>query len=169
MIVVGQLWTGLWTPAHRALLAPYLRRCSLRDGQQTLLSLCSRAADGARQLWSHFTDRTLPCTRPRPYPGAAQLWTDLTAELALPTTLGDFNGAIEGHRGSTTPGAMGLTNNMMKGWPPRWRDRCAPWTGILASARITDKHGVPNPMLRQGTDRACYSAQWGRGCFVLYH
>ena len=24
-------------------------------------------------------------------------------------------------------------------------------------------------MLRQDTDRACYLAQWGRGCSVLYH
>ena len=34
---------------------------------------------------------------------------------------------------------------------------------------ITDKHGVPSPMLRQDADRACYLAQWGRGCFMLYH
>ena len=38
-----------------------------------------------------------------------------------------------------------------------------PSTGILTWARTTDKHRDPNPMLRQATDRACYSAQWGRG------
>ena len=42
---------------------------------------------------------------------------DLSAELAAPPTLGEFNGTINGHRGSTTPGATGLTYNMVKGWP----------------------------------------------------
>ena len=51
----GQLWTGLWTPKQRDLLAPYLHRCTLRDGQRTLLTLSQRATDGVRHLWTCFT------------------------------------------------------------------------------------------------------------------
>ena len=39
-------------------------------------------------------------------------------ELALPPTLTEFQAAIRGHRGSTSPGTTGLTNNIAKGWPP---------------------------------------------------
>ena len=35
-----------------------------------------------------------------------------------PPTLTEFQVAIHGHRGSTSPGATGLTHNMAKGWPP---------------------------------------------------
>ena len=38
-------------------------------------------------------------------------------ELASPPTLAEFQRAIHGHQGSTTPGATGLTYNMAKGWP----------------------------------------------------
>ena len=35
----GHLWTGLWTPQHRALLGPHLRHCTLQEGQRILLQL----------------------------------------------------------------------------------------------------------------------------------
>ena len=54
----GHLWTGLWTPEQRGLPAPYLRRCLFRDGQRTLLILCTRATESAQQLWTQST-RTL--------------------------------------------------------------------------------------------------------------
>ena len=37
--------------------------------------------------------------------------------LRPPPTLDEFISAIDGHRGSTTPGAIGLTYHMVKGWP----------------------------------------------------
>ena len=92
----GQLWTGLWTPAHRALLAPHLNRCSLHDGQQNLFTLCSRAADGARQLWSHYyTDRIKaaaaastppwppPPPPPEPPPLPTGLWMSTPPDLLV--------------------------------------------------------------------------------------
>ena len=51
----GQLWTGLWTPEQRGLIAPALHRCTLREGQRTLLTLSQRATEGVRQLWTRFT------------------------------------------------------------------------------------------------------------------
>ena len=50
-------------------------------------------------------------------PGVEHVRADLARELATPPSLGEFNGIIAGHRGSTTPGATGLTYNMVKGWP----------------------------------------------------
>ena len=58
-------------------------------------------------LWTALTD----------IPGVDQARRDLSAELATPPTLSEFNGTINGHRGSITPGATGLTYNMVKGWP----------------------------------------------------
>ena len=58
-------------------------------------------------LWRALTD----------IPGVDLVRRDLATELAAPPTLGEFNGIIASHRGSTTPGATGLTYNMVKGWP----------------------------------------------------
>ena len=58
-------------------------------------------------LWQALTD----------VPGVDRVRLDLATELAAPPTLGEFNGIIASHRGSTTPGATGLTYNMVKGWP----------------------------------------------------
>ena len=58
-------------------------------------------------LWQALTD----------VPGVDLVRRDLATELAAPPTLGEFNGIIASHRGSTTPGATGLTYNMVKGWP----------------------------------------------------
>ena len=68
----GQLWTGLWTPHHRALLSPHLRLCTLQEGQRTLLLLSTWATTGVTTLWSHFKEHihdlkplpTLPTTFP---------------------------------------------------------------------------------------------------------
>ena len=64
----GQLWTGLWTPQQRGLLAPYLHRCTLRDGQRTLLTLGQRATEGVRQLWTRFTTLVEEVTDAPPAP-----------------------------------------------------------------------------------------------------
>ena len=85
-------------------------------------------ADLSNLLWRALTD----------VPGASQVRTDLTAELAFPPTLGEFNGAIEGHRGSTTPGASGLTYNMVKGWP-------APFQ-MFAHHRLVALWGTPETL-----------------------
>ena len=53
----GQLWTGLWTPQHRALIGPHLRLCSLKEGQHTLLHISTWAAKGVPTLWTHFKER----------------------------------------------------------------------------------------------------------------
>ena len=59
-------------------------------------------------LWQALTD----------VPHINQVRDDLAVELALPPSLSEFQAAIQGHRGSTSPGATGLTYNMAKGWPP---------------------------------------------------
>ena len=61
----------------------------------------------SRLLWQALTD----------IPGVELVRRELATELAAPPTLGEFNGIIASHRGSTTPGATGLTYNMVKGWP----------------------------------------------------
>ena len=58
-------------------------------------------------LWRALTD----------VPQINQVRDDLAVELALPPSLTEFQAAIHGHRGSTSPGATGLTYNMAKGWP----------------------------------------------------
>ena len=58
-------------------------------------------------LWRALTD----------VPQISQVRDDLAVELALPPSLTEFQAAIQGHRGSTSPGATGLTYNMAKGWP----------------------------------------------------
>ena len=50
-------------------------------------------------------------------PGVDAVRAELQGELAAPPTLDEFISTIEGHRGSTTPGATGLTYHMVKGWP----------------------------------------------------
>ena len=57
-------------------------------------------------LWRALTD----------VPHIHQVRADLTVELASPPTLTKFQAAIYGHRGSTSPGATGLT--FSKRWPP---------------------------------------------------
>ena len=46
------------------------------------------------------------------------LQTALQHALSSPPTLQEFTAAIQFHKGSTAPGATGLTYNMVKGWPP---------------------------------------------------
>ena len=58
-------------------------------------------------LWRALTD----------VPRTSLVLQDLTTELASPPTLAEFQRALHGHQGSTTPGATGLTYNMAKGWP----------------------------------------------------
>ena len=48
----------------------------------------------------------------------APLQQDLQLALCSPPTLAEFTAAIHCHKGSTAPGASGLTYNMVKGWPP---------------------------------------------------
>ena len=47
----------------------------------------------------------------------AELRRDLQQALESPPSLAEFQAAIQHHRGSTAPGATGLTYNMVKGWP----------------------------------------------------
>ena len=42
---------------------------------------------------------------------------DLGQALQAPPTLEEFKAAVSNHKGSTAPGATGLTYNMVKGWP----------------------------------------------------
>ena len=64
--------------------------------------------DLAALLWRALTD----------VPNVGLVQADLEKELAHPPTLDEFTAAIHHHRGSTSPGATGLTYNMAKGWPP---------------------------------------------------
>ena len=57
-------------------------------------------------LWDAFT-----------YPlRDAALQQDLQQALSSPPSLSDFQAALHHHKGSTAPGATGLTYNMVKGW-----------------------------------------------------
>ena len=58
----GQLWTGLWTGAHRFLLEPQLRACTLRAGQRTLARLRASAIGGSRN--SGTTIKAMPKRQP---------------------------------------------------------------------------------------------------------
>ena len=51
-------------------------------------------------------------------PQAALVRHDLDIALAEPPTLADFARAIQHLGPSTSPGATGLTYNMVRGWPP---------------------------------------------------
>ena len=51
-------------------------------------------------------------------PQAALVRQDLDIALAQPPTLEDFSNAIRHLGPSTSPGATGLTYNMVRGWPP---------------------------------------------------
>ena len=62
----------------------------------------------AELLWRALTD----------VPNIQPVRDDLAVELAMPPTLAEFHAAIQGHQGSTSPGATGLTYNMAKGWTP---------------------------------------------------
>ena len=51
------------------------------------------------------------------------LQQDLQRALLSPPTLAEFQAAIQHHKGSTAPGATGLTYNMVKGWPTQVTER----------------------------------------------
>ena len=59
------------------------------------------------------------------------LQQDLRQALLSPPTLGEFQAAIHHHKGSTAPGATGLTYNMVKGWPAPVTERVH---GLLTQA-----------------------------------
>ena len=61
----------------------------------------------SHHLWEAFT---FPL-----HHSALQL--DLRLALSAPPTLEEFKAAVTHHKGSTAPGATGLTYNMVKGWP----------------------------------------------------
>ena len=58
-------------------------------------------------LWEAFT---LPLQH-------TVLQHELSQALRAPPTLAEFQAAVRHHKGSTAPGATGLTYNMVKGWP----------------------------------------------------
>ncbi|OXE35816.1 MAG: hypothetical protein CGW95_11575, partial [Phenylobacterium zucineum] len=60
-----------------------------------------------RPFWTAFTD----------IPHVQQVQENLADILLEPPSLHDFMAAIKGHKGSTAPGATGLTYNMLKAWP----------------------------------------------------
>ena len=59
-------------------------------------------------LWDAFTQPLQLST----------LQQELQTALGSPPSLAEFKAAIHFHKGSTAPGASGLTYNMVKGWPP---------------------------------------------------
>ena len=75
---------------------------------------------------------------------------------ALPQRRAGANSRLWRESSPPSPPTQSPHDPLQTGKPP-------PSIGTLAWARTTDKHRVPNPMLRQGADRACYLAQWGRG------
>ena len=58
-------------------------------------------------LWEAFT---LPLQH-------TALHQDMVTALQSPPSLPEFQAAIRHHKGSTAPGATGLTYDMVKGWP----------------------------------------------------
>ena len=72
-------------------------------------------------------------------PGVDRVRADLQGALSAPPTLDEFTSAIDGHRGSTTPGATGLTYHMVKGWP-------SPTRGF-AHHRLVELWGLPDTPL----------------------
>ena len=64
--------------------------------------------DLSHQLWQAFT-APLQLTA---------LQQELQRALRDPPSLAEFTAAIHSHKGSTAPGATGLTYNMVKGWSP---------------------------------------------------
>ena len=70
-----------------------------------------------RQAGHSLRSRDAPVAGTGRPPGSDTVRADLQGELAAPPTLDEFISAIFGHRGSTTPGATGLTYHMVKGWP----------------------------------------------------
>ena len=60
-----------------------------------------------QDLWEAFT---LPLQH-------TALHQDMVTALQSPPSLSEFQAAIKHHKGSTAPGATGLTYNMVKGWP----------------------------------------------------
>ena len=74
-----------------------------------------------RSLWEAFTSPLQ----------LSSLQQDLRQALSCPPSLLEFQAAILHHRGSTAPGATGLTYNMVKGWPPTVTERVH---GLLSQA-----------------------------------
>ena len=81
----GQLWTGLWTAEHRALLSPHLRLCTHKEGQRILLNISTWTTSGVTTLWTHFKEHV----------------QDLEPLPTLPTTLPN---APNGRHGAPRPG-----------------------------------------------------------------
>ena len=52
----GQLWTGLWTAAHRHLIQGALAGCTLRAGRQILRDLSTRAATCVTHRWTLYQE-----------------------------------------------------------------------------------------------------------------
>ncbi|OXE35754.1 MAG: hypothetical protein CGW95_11955, partial [Phenylobacterium zucineum] len=79
-------------------------------------------------LWEALTD----------VPNAQAVKEELASILHHPPPLHEFLAAVRGHKGSTAPGATGLTYNMLKAWPEAtltfayqclellWREQCTP-------------------------------------------
>ena len=78
-----------------------------RSGTRVRTASRGIPTDLGHLLWQALTD----------VQGVEHVRADLASELATPPSLGEFNGIIAGHRGSTTPGATGLTYNMVQEWP----------------------------------------------------
>ena len=52
----GQLWTGLWSPRHRAILSPYLLLCTLKEEQKINLNISTWTTAGVPKLRQHYKD-----------------------------------------------------------------------------------------------------------------
>ena len=52
----GQLWTGLWTAAHRHLIQGALAGCTLRAGRKILRDLSTRAATCVTHRWTLYQE-----------------------------------------------------------------------------------------------------------------
>ena len=107
---IHNLVTAHFTQWYKGPEGPEVPWATLLHDRNHLLAHTARRGipnDIGHLLWQALTD----------VPGVDHVRADLTRELANPPSLEEFNGIIAGHRGSTTPGATGLTYNMVKGWP----------------------------------------------------
>ena len=84
----GQLWTGLWPPAQRDALRPYLALCSLANSKLVLRELGRLTVSAVSHIWDRHLE-TLHDSEPYPEPSIRGLHTarpDLLASSPSPAS-----------------------------------------------------------------------------------
>ena len=167
----GQLWTGLWSPRHRAVLSPYLLLCTLKEEQKINLNISTWTTAGVAKLWT-----TSPTGNPYPhYPHPSRSPRSLESDLdrshprgwATPLTHPQ-------NRPLRLYGRPGLPATPLGTTPPHQRQHqryCDPALpappGLTRWTRTTDDTLSSAPVPRRTTlsnPGACRNAQCGDHC-----